>query len=88
LVPNGLGRRQGPMKGEQMSKEIKSPMPGTIIQVLVQEGETVTEMQEVVVLEAMKMENAIPTTVAGTVKSITVQENDKVATEQVLMVIE
>ena len=71
-----------------MSKEIKSPMPGTIIQVLVQEGETVAEMQEVIVLEAMKMENAIPTTVAGTVKSITVQENDKVATEQVLMVIE
>lgn len=71
-----------------MSKEIQAPMPGTIIQILVQEGETVAEMQEVAILEAMKMENAIPTTVAGTVKSISVQENDKVATEQVLMVIE
>ena len=71
-----------------MSKEIKSPMPGTIIQVLVKEGETVAEMQEVAILEAMKMENAIPTTMAGTVKSISVQENDKVATEQVLMIIE
>ena len=63
-------------------------MPGTIIEILVQEGEAVAEMQEVAVLEAMKMENAIPTTVAGTVKSISVQANDKVATEQVLMVIE
>ena len=71
-----------------MSKEIKAPMPGTIIEILVQEGEAVAEMQEVAVLEAMKMENAIPTTVAGTVKSISVQVNDKVATEQVLMVIE
>jgi len=68
--------------------EIKAPMPGTIIQILVQEGEAVAEMQEVAVLEAMKMENAIPTTVGGTVKSISVKENDKVATEQVLMVIE
>jgi len=71
-----------------MSKEIKAPMPGTIIQILVQEGETVAEMQEVAILEAMKMENAIPTTVAGTVKSISVQANEKVATEQVLMVVE
>ncbi len=71
-----------------MSKEIKAPMPGTIIQILVAEGDAVAEMQEVAILEAMKMENAIPTTVAGTVKSINVKENDKVATEQVLMVIE
>ena len=71
-----------------MSKEIKAPMPGTIIQILVQEGEAVAEMQEVAILEAMKMENAIPTTVAGTVKSIAVQADEKVATDQVLMVIE
>jgi len=71
-----------------MSMEIKAPMPGTIIQILVQEGEAVVEMQEVAILEAMKMENAIPTNVAGTVKSISIKENDKVATEQVLMVIE
>jgi len=71
-----------------MKMEIKAPMPGTIIQILVQEGETVAEMQEVAILEAMKMENAIPTTIAGTVKSISIKENDKVATEEVLMVIE
>jgi len=71
-----------------MNMEIKAPMPGTIIQILVQEGETVAEMQEVAILEAMKMENAIPTTIAGTVKSISIKVNDKVATEEVLMVIE
>ena len=71
-----------------MSKEIKAPMPGTIIEILVQEGETVSEMQEVAILEAMKMENAIPTTVAGTVKTIRVNVSDKVATDQLIMEIE
>ena len=71
-----------------MSKEVIAPMPGTIIDILVKEGEEVLEYQEVIILEAMKMENAIPSTEAGTVKEIKVQVNDKVATNQVLMVLE
>ncbi len=39
-----------------MSKEILAPMPGTIINVLVNEGDEILEYQEVVILEAMKME--------------------------------
>ena len=71
-----------------MSKEVIAPMPGTIIDILVKEGEEVLEYQEVIILEAMKMENAIPSTEAGTVKEIKVQVDDKVATSQVLMVLE
>ena len=71
-----------------MSKEVIAPMPGTIIDILVKEGEEILEYQEVIILEAMKMENAIPSTEAGTVKDIKVQVNDKVATNQVLMVLE
>ncbi len=71
-----------------MSKEVIAPMPGTIIDILVKEGEEILEYQEVIILEAMKMENAIPSTEAGTVKEIKVQVNDKVATNQVLMVLE
>ena len=71
-----------------MSKEVIAPMPGTIIDVLVKEGEEILEYQEVIILEAMKMENAIPSTEAGTVKEIKVRVNDKVATNQVLMVLE
>ena len=71
-----------------MSKEVVAPMPGTIIDILVKEGEEILEYQEVIILEAMKMENAIPSTEAGTVKEIKVQVNDKVATNQVLMVLE
>ena len=71
-----------------MSKEVIAPMPGTIIDVLVKEGEEILEYQEVIILEAMKMENAIPSTEAGVVKEIKVQVNDKVATNQVLMVLD
>jgi biotin carboxyl carrier protein len=56
--------------------------------ILVNVGDEVLEYQEVLILEAMKMENAIPSTEAGTVKEIKVQVNDKVATNQVLMVLE
>ncbi len=71
-----------------MAIEILAPMPGTIINVLVKEGDEVLEYQEVVILEAMKMENAIPTPEAGKVKEIKVKVDDKVATNQVLMVLE
>ena len=53
-----------------MATEILAPMPGTIINILVNEGDEVLEYQEVVILEAMKMENAIPTPEAGKVKEV------------------
>jgi biotin carboxyl carrier protein len=71
-----------------MATEILAPMPGTIINILVNEGDEVLEYQEVVILEAMKMENAIPTPEAGKVKEIKVKIDDKVSTDQVLMVLE
>ena len=73
---------------ERMSKEIVAPMPGTIINILVNVGDEILEYQEVLILEAMKMENAIPSVEAGIVKEIKVNVNDKVATNQVLMVLE
>jgi biotin carboxyl carrier protein len=71
-----------------MATEILAPMPGTIINILVNEGDEVLEYQEVLILEAMKMENAIPSPEAGRIKEIKVKVDDKVATNQVLMVLE
>jgi biotin carboxyl carrier protein len=71
-----------------MATEIIAPMPGTIVNILVNEGDEVLEFQEVIILEAMKMENAIPTPEAGKVKEIKVKVEDKVSTDQVLMVLE
>jgi biotin carboxyl carrier protein len=54
----------------------------------VKAGEEVLEYQDVLILEAMKMENAIPSPQAGRVKEIKVQKGDTVATQQVLVVLE
>jgi len=71
-----------------MSTEILAPMPGTIFQVQVKPGDAVTEGQEILVLEAMKMENPIVATISGTITEVRVKVEDKVATKQVLIVIE
>ena len=71
-----------------MSTEILSPMPGTIIEVQVNLGDDVVEGQELLVLEAMKMENPIVSTVGGKIKEINVKVDDKVATKQLMLVIE
>ena len=71
-----------------MSTKILAPMPGTITEVSVKPGDAVEEGQEMLVLEAMKMENPIMATTDGTVKEVFVNVDDKVATNQVMVVIE
>jgi biotin carboxyl carrier protein len=71
-----------------MSTEILAPMPGTIIEIQVAPGDEVVEGQELLVLEAMKMENPIVSTVDGKIKEINVNVDDKVATKQVMLTIE
>ena len=65
----------------------EAPMPGTILKVNVNVGDTVTEGQAIMVLEAMKMENEIPAPCAGKVVSVNVKQGDAVETGTVLAVI-
>ena len=65
-----------------------APLPGRIIELKVKVGDAVKAGQEVAVLEAMKMENAITSDFAGTVKQILVRQGQTVATDAVLMEIE
>ncbi len=71
-----------------MSTQIVAPMPGKVVDILVNVGDAVEEEQEVLVLEAMKMENAIPAPAAGRVKEIAVRKGDTVSTKQLLMTLE
>ncbi|MEA2013835.1 MAG: acetyl-CoA carboxylase biotin carboxyl carrier protein subunit [Thermodesulfobacteriota bacterium] len=68
--------------------EILAPMPGNIIEILVNVGDEVKEDDELLILEAMKMENPICAQSDGTVKEIKVKEKDVVETDQILVVIE
>jgi acetyl-CoA/propionyl-CoA carboxylase, biotin carboxylase, biotin carboxyl carrier protein len=74
--------------GSAGSGTISAPMQGTIVKVLVAEGDGVEAGQAVLVLEAMKMENHINTETAGTVSEIRVQPGDGVGTGDVLVVVE
>jgi len=71
-----------------MKKEILSPMPGTVIKLLVAEGESLVEGQDAVVIESMKMENFIKSPVAGKVAQVLVAPEEKVAARQVLVRLE
>jgi pyruvate carboxylase subunit B len=53
----------------------------------VKEGDTVNAGDEVVVLEAMKMENSITSDYSGTVLQVAVAEGDNVASDSVLLII-
>jgi acetyl-CoA/propionyl-CoA carboxylase biotin carboxyl carrier protein len=74
--------------GAHGSGTIAAPMQGTIVKVMVAEGDTVEIGEAVLVLEAMKMENHINAETSGTVKEIRVTEGDTVGTGDVLVVIE
>ncbi|MEM8904924.1 MAG: acetyl-CoA carboxylase biotin carboxylase subunit [Actinomycetota bacterium] len=67
---------------------VTAPMQGTILKVMVAEGDEVEADQTVVVLEAMKMENNVATPKAGTVKELKVAAGDTVGTGDVIVVIE
>ena len=68
--------------------EVIVPMVGKIVNVLVKEGDQVSENDQVATLEAMKMEMPIVAPVTGAVKAIKVKAGDDVTSDSVLMTIE
>ena len=71
-----------------MSEEVTAPMAGNIWKILVKVGDQVQYEDELMILEALKMENPIYAPVDGTVAEIKVSENDAVEANQVLMVLD
>lgn len=73
----------GPVEGETIS----APMPGTIVNVKVSEGQSVKAGDVLLILEAMKMENEIVSPKAGVVNAIHVSKSDTVASGDSLITI-
>ena len=65
--------------------EVKAPMPGLVLDVLVSVGQTVEMGEKIITLEAMKMENAIKSPTAGTVASVHVTKGQAVDKNFVLI---
>ncbi len=72
----------------KLDPEIRSPMPGKILQVLVSEGAQVESEQILILLEAMKMENALTAEGAARVKKVRVSPGDLVDLGQLLIELE
>lgn len=71
-----------------MSADLEAPFPGTIARVLVKVGDKVKEDDEVIILEAMKMQNPLVAPADGQVKEIKVKEHDEVQTGDILIVLD
>ena len=68
--------------------ELEAPMPGRVTRVAVSVGDRVKRGQELIVVEAMKMENALVAPMDGVVKSLGVKVGDMVAPGPALVVVE
>jgi pyruvate carboxylase subunit B len=68
--------------------EIMSALPGTVIRIVVKEGQPVEEGELVMIQDAMKMQNRILAPVSGTVKEIYIKEGDKISKNYLMIKIE
>ncbi|HDS03214.1 MAG TPA: biotin/lipoyl-binding protein [Firmicutes bacterium] len=89
-------RETTPSQGESLRKpkevvgsgHVTAPLPGLILEIMVKEGDQVKAGQDVVIMEAMKMENEVQSTQEGTVKEIKVKRGDSVYEGDILIVLE
>lgn len=68
-------------------RQIKSPMPGLILRINKNVGDTVQEGEPLILLEAMKMENEIRSPSSGKISEILIKEGKSVEKNQVILVI-
>ncbi len=86
----GAAPSQGRKKRSQkdIPLEITPPMPSVVVRILVNEGDTVTKGQGIIVVSAMKLETTLYAPFDGTVKSINVSVGEKVMPGRILVDIE
>ena len=72
----------------QKLNEVKAPMPGLIVDVMVKVGQEIVEGTPLIVLSAMKMENIILAQGEGVIKSIEIKKDDAVEKGQVIIEME
>ena len=73
---------------EPAGEGIRAPMPGMIVEILVQPGDAIEAGDPVLIFEAMKMENEVRTTKKATVTSVLVKKGDRAERGQLLVWLE
>lgn len=77
-----------PLARNPAGSTVKAPLPGTILEINVKEGDSIKREQPLLIMEAMKMENKVLAEADGTIKTIKVQAGESVLQGQVLIEIE
>jgi biotin carboxyl carrier protein len=71
---------------DEKMDNVKAPMPGLVLDILVEAGQSVNKGDNLLILEAMKMENIIKASGNGVVKNININKKDAVEKNQLLMI--
>jgi acetyl/propionyl-CoA carboxylase alpha subunit len=66
-------------------KELKAPMPGLVVEVRIQEGDTVQKGDALVVLQAMKMENILKSPTDAMIKKVHIKKGDAIEKSQIMI---
>ena len=74
--------------GTQKLKNIKAPMPGLVLDILVEAGQKIQKGDQLLILEAMKMENVLKAEGEGVVKSIEITKGAAVDKGQIMIEME
>lgn len=72
----------------QQIKDIKAPMPGLVLDILVEAGQAVNKGDALIILEAMKMENVLKSAGEGVVKSVEIEKGNAVEKGQLMITME
>jgi biotin carboxyl carrier protein len=81
-------REKGSLENSSGVDKINAPMPGRIIKILKNVGDSVSEGEGIIVVEAMKMESELKTSIAGNITAINIKEGDTVELGSHLVTVE
>jgi len=88
IIDSRAALRKAAQHGHPGTIELRAPMPGKVVKVLVSEGAAVEMNQGLLVIEAMKMQNEIKSPKTGTVRKLGVQEAAAVNAGDLLAIVE
>lgn len=86
-APKSFTSKSAPAATAAGGNNVTAPMPGTILDIKVSQGQSVKKGDVICVLEAMKMENDIPAPCDGVIASINVQKGASVAVSDIIAII-
>lgn len=86
-TPPSSGKTEGRPKPSQPG-DVVTPMPGRVVKILVNQGDTVQAGDPLLVVEAMKMENRVQAPISGTVATLYAKEGDEVNPDETLIRLE